>query len=73
MLCIHAVMGVYELVQELPKKEKLQLLNMLLADLDEDEISSPTWHENILKETEEKYIHGDIKSISLSEAEAKLL
>jgi len=48
-------------IQQLPRQEKLQLMEMLWVELsrDEAELESPTWHADVLRETAERRARGE--------------
>lgn len=54
----------------LPRIEKLRLIEVLWTDLQNqpDTMSSPAWHETVLKETEDRLKKGDEAIVDWSEA-----
>jgi len=61
-------------IQQMPRLEKLKLMETLWADLsqDEAELESPEWHANALRETSERRTHGQEATIDWEQAKAKL-
>jgi hypothetical protein len=71
---IHAlVMSALE-IQQMPRREKLRLMEALWADLsrDEAEVESPAWHADALRETAERVARGEEEVLNWEEAKAKL-
>ncbi len=54
-------------LQNLPATEKLHLIEQLWDGLSEQDIISPDWHREILKDRRERYENGEITLISLEE------
>jgi hypothetical protein len=54
-------MSVQELAMQLPRVEKLRLMEALWDDLshNEVELDSPAWHEAVLRETEKRVASGE--------------
>jgi hypothetical protein len=61
-------------IQQMPRQEKLKLMESLWADLSQDqaELESPAWHGDALRETSERRARGEEKAINWEEAKAKL-
>ncbi len=61
-------------IQQLPRQEKLRLMEALWADLsrEEAEVESPAWHADALRETSERVARGEEKIIDWSQAKTKL-
>lgn len=61
-------------IQQMPRQEKLRLMELLWADLsrDESEFESPAWHADVLRETAERRAHGKETVLDWEEAKAKL-
>ncbi len=61
-------------IQQLPRQEKLKLMEMLWADLsrDEAELESPAWHADALLETAERRARGEETVQDWEQAKAKL-
>jgi Putative addiction module component len=61
-------------IQQMPRREKLRLMEALWADLsrDEAEVESPAWHADALRETAERVARGEEESLSWDQAKAKL-
>jgi hypothetical protein len=53
-------MTIQEQVLQLPKNEKLKMMEALWTNLSRDssDLVSPAWHETVLKETEARYAAG---------------
>ncbi|PPD49230.1 MAG: acyl-protein synthetase [Methylobacter sp.] len=66
-------MNITEL-HNLPAIEKLKLIEALWGDLVSDESNLPnlSWHEAKLKETEEKFLAGDIEVLDWQDAKKAL-
>jgi len=62
-------------IQQMPRQEKLRLMEALWADLSRDEaqLESPAWHADALRETAERMARGEEKILSREQAKAKLL
>jgi hypothetical protein len=67
-------MSVEELVMQLPRAEKLRLMEALWANLsDSDEaFDSPDWHEHVLRETDERVRSGSEPILDWEEAKRRL-
>ena len=61
-------------IQQLPRQEKLKLMEILWADLsrDEAELESPAWHADALRETAERRKRGEETVLDWELAKAKL-
>jgi hypothetical protein len=61
-------------IQQLPREEKLRLMEALWADLsrDEAEVESPAWHADALRETAERVARGEEKVLDWEQAKTKL-
>jgi hypothetical protein len=61
-------------IQQLPRQEKLKLMEMLWAELsrDEAELESPTWHADALRETAEHRARGQETVLDWEQAKEKL-
>ena len=61
-------------IQQLPRSEKLKLMETLWTDLsrDEAELESPAWHADALHETAERRARGEESTIDWELAKAKL-
>ena len=67
-------MSVKEMVMELPRREKLQLMEALWSDLNQagEEVDSPVWHEAVLRETERRLAAGEEEVHDWEEAKRRL-
>jgi hypothetical protein len=61
-------------IQQMPRREKLRLMEALWADLsrDETEVESPAWHADALRETADRVARGEEKILNWEQAKAKL-
>jgi hypothetical protein len=61
-------------IQQMPRREKLQLMEILWADLsrNEVELESPAWHADALRETSERHARGEEKILDWEQAKKKL-
>ena len=61
-------------IQQLPRQEKLRLMEILWDDLSRDEAAfeSPAWHADALRETAERRARGEEQLLNWDEAKAKL-
>jgi hypothetical protein len=61
-------------IQQMPRSEKLKLMEILWADLsrDEEELESPAWHADVLRETVERVARGEEKVLDWEQAKAEL-
>ena len=61
-------------IQQLPRQEKLQLMELLWAELsrDEAELESPTWHADALRETTKRRARGEETVLDRDQAREKL-
>jgi len=59
---------------QLPRAEKLRLMEALWVDLSrsEGEFESPTWHESALRETEQRVASGEEKAVDWEDAKRQL-
>jgi len=62
-------------IQQMPRREKLKLMEALWADLsrNEAEVESPAWHADALRETSERVARGEEKAMDWEQAKAELL
>ncbi len=67
-------MSILQNIQELPKNEKLIIMEYLWKDLSEgnDEFKSPEWHKTALAETERRLKDGKEEAIDWTEAKRQL-
>jgi len=67
-------MTVKDQVLQLPKEEKLMLMEALWEDLsrDGDDYDSPTWHGEVLREREKALQEGQDRFLTVEEARAEL-
>jgi len=63
-----------EELHKLSAVEKLKIIEALWGDLvgDEDDLSSPSWHETELIKTEKKFLSGDIEVLDWQQAKKEL-
>ncbi len=63
-----------EELHKLSAVEKLKIIEALWGDLvgDEDNLSSPSWHETELMKTEKKFLSGDIEVLDWQQAKKVL-
>ena len=61
-------------IQQLPRQEKLKLMELLWAELsrDEAELESPTWHADALRETTKRRARGEETVLDRDQAREKL-
>lgn len=61
-------------IQQLPRQEKLRLMEILWDELSRDEAAyeSPAWHADALRETAERRARGEEEVLDWDEAKAKL-
>jgi len=61
-------------IQQMPRQEKLKLMETLWADLsrDESELEWPAWHADVLRETSERRARGEETTLDWEQAKAKL-
>ena len=61
-------------IQQLPRQEKLKLLELLWAELSRDEadLESPAWHADALRETAERRERGEETAMDWDQAKATL-
>jgi hypothetical protein len=61
-------------IQQMPRSEKLKLMEILWADLslDEVELESPAWHADGLRETAECVARGEEQVLNWEQAKTKL-
>jgi hypothetical protein len=67
-------MNVQEQALQLPRMEKLRLMEALWTNLSvsEDEFGSPGWHEDALKQTEARVASGEELEVDWDEAKRHL-
>jgi len=61
-------------IQQLPREEKLRLMELLWDDLSQDEarLESPAWHETALVETQQRLANGQEQVLDWEQAKAEL-
>jgi len=61
-------------IEKLSREEKLQLMHRIWENLakDEEQIESPKWHKDVLRETEERVHSGKERAINWSDAKDEL-
>lgn len=61
-------------IQQMPRREKLKLMEILWAELsrDEAELESPAWHGDALRETSDRRARGEEAVLDWEQAKAKL-
>lgn len=61
-------------IQQLPRQEKLKLMEMLWVELSrgDAELESPSWHADALRETAEHRAHGEGTVMDWEQAKEKL-
>ena len=61
-------------IRQLPRQEKLKLMETLWAELsrEEAELESPAWHADALRETAERRARGEEAVLDWEQAKAKL-
>jgi hypothetical protein len=61
-------------IQQMPRLEKLRLMEALWADLSRDEAAceSPGWHAEALRETAERRARGEEQVLDWEQAKARL-
>ena len=61
-------------IQQLPRSEKLKLMETLWLELsrDEAELESPAWHGDALRETSERVARGEEQVLDWEQAKAQL-
>jgi hypothetical protein len=73
-VCFHLETMSATEIQQLPRQEKLKLMEALWTDLsrDEAELESPAWHADALRETSERRARGEETLLDWEPAKAKL-
>ena len=61
-------------IKKMPFVERVQLMEQIWDTLrdESEQLESPDWHKNILKERKEVYKEGKVKSYTLDEIKQKL-
>ena len=61
-------------IQQMPRREKLRLMEILWAELsrEESELDSPDWHGSALRETAERLARGEEQVLDWARAKADL-
>ena len=59
-------------IQKLSKEEKLGLMETIWEDLSKTEVLAPAWHEQALKETEDRVSKGLEQPVDWKEAKDQL-
>jgi len=54
-------------IYDLPSSQKLHLIEKLWDGLDENDISSPDWHKEVLSDRKTRYDKGELKLTSLED------
>ena len=67
-------MTIEEQALQLPRTEKLRLMEALWSDLspEEDRLESPAWHESALRDTERRLANGEEQILDWEDAKRKL-
>ncbi len=67
-------MTVEEQVKQLPRDQKLRLMEVLWTDLSHDEgrFESPLWHEKELQATEQRVASGEEQSVDWERAKQQI-
>jgi len=67
-------MNVEQQILEMPRVEKLRIMEALWVDLssDADGYESPPWHEGALRESEAEYVAGRNRAVGWDEARRML-
>ena len=55
----------------LPASEKLHLIEQLWDSLDENDVLSPNWHKEILRDRKKRYENSELELISLKDFKRK--
>jgi hypothetical protein len=68
------IMAVTLPIQQMSREDKLMAMEMLWADLSQDEnkMDSPSWHENVLRETEKLIRDGKAKFSDWNTAQRRI-
>lgn len=63
-----------EQIARLSREEKVQLMEALWIDLSrsEEDVKSPSWHEDCLRETEARYLAGEERVLDWEDAKREL-
>lgn len=59
-------------IEKLSKEEKLELMEAIWANLSKTEVSAPAWHEQALKETEDRVAKGLEQPVDWKDAKNQL-
>ncbi|MDF7799472.1 addiction module protein [Pontiellaceae bacterium B1224] len=59
-------------IEKLSQEEKLELMEAIWENLSKTEVSAPAWHEQALKETEERVSKGLEQPVDWKEAKNQL-
>lgn len=67
-------MNLMQTIHQLPRSEKLQIMEYLWKELSEEDVKfeSPDWHKKALAETEERMIHEKEEVLDWNEAKSRL-
>jgi len=67
-------MNLMQTIHQLPRSEKLQIMEYLWKELSEEDVKfeSPDWHKKALSETEERMIYGKEEVLDWNEAKSRL-
>lgn len=67
-------MTITEQILQLPKDEKLRVMEALWSDLSSppEEFTSPKWHGQVLEKTKEKFDQGEIEILDWEDAKRQL-
>lgn len=58
-------------IKEMPVKDRLILMEEIWDSLKSDDINSPPWHRDVLKERKKKIRDGEAKFISIDKLRTK--
>ena len=61
-------------IRQMPTEEKLRLMDLIWTDLSSagDQVPSPSWHAEALKETEDRVRRGEESAVDWEEAKRAL-
>jgi len=54
-------------IYNLPSSEKLHLIEKLWDGLDENDVTSPDWHKEVLEDRKARYDNGELSLTSLED------
>ncbi len=61
-------------IKKMPLEERIYLMEQIWDTLknQSEDLDSPTWHEDVLKDRKDTYMHDEVESFTIEEIRQKL-